>query len=111
MVYSVPGRIKPASLPGLQKTVGDLVDAFFSHAEKANRSPGPLRIYKTPARVLRQFFGEDRLLVTITIEDISSSLDFLETYPKYARQRYWGTEDDGRSAKSLKFLNFIDNQS
>lgn len=90
MGYPVQGRVEPASLPGFQKTVGELVDAFLRNAEKTNRSPGKLRTYKTPARVLREFYGESRTLVTVRTEDIAALLDFLETFPKNARQRYPG---------------------
>lgn len=101
MAYRGPLRADSAPLPGMQKTVGELVTAFLSHAEKTNLSPGTLRTYKTPVRLLRGYFGPGRALGTITIEDVMAMFDFLETYPKNAWQRYPGLtiQEAARAAK------------
>ncbi|MCF7786384.1 MAG: site-specific integrase [Prosthecobacter sp.] len=76
------------------KTVGDLCGDYLAHnqdkVEKRNLARSTIPKIKMRCRILMDFFGEKKLLASITKEDAANLVDFLPTIPQNAAKRYKG---------------------
>lgn len=69
-------------------TLGELLDRYRKHQETARRSKSSLMAYELPARILREEFGGNEPLSSITAQRIAFLVEVLRNVPQNASQRY-----------------------
>ena len=71
-------------------TLGQMLSRFFDWHEEVSHSPGTIRTYRLPARLMREAFGETTPVDSITKEEVERFFKLLRRVPINATQRYPG---------------------